>query len=245
MSDTEAWQVPDNPDPHTILCEAVADARSGKYSRALEKQLWFHEHALEHCPSMYGVRLSFALSYWSELAAKYQPAKDALLKARDNAEAYLLHDGDVHKNWHDFVSLNERLGNNDRTVEQFRTVAMQDKSIASRVYSLAEPMLVAAGRFDICNAFLDPTERLDHQISYLQFRVSKDYFSTDKELEMADRAREEFRHNVATLIAILTINGRSEEANTVAAGAQTAFPDLPLAQSLQDALAGRVPHPQI
>ncbi len=50
----------------------------GKYKEALKRNIWFHNHALEHRPSMYGVRLSFALSYWKSLGEIYPPAQKAL-----------------------------------------------------------------------------------------------------------------------------------------------------------------------
>jgi len=51
-------------DTHTLV-------KQGKYAEALERMIWFHNHALEHELGMYGVRLSFALSEWKELGDVY------------------------------------------------------------------------------------------------------------------------------------------------------------------------------
>ena len=48
----------------------------GRHQEALERYVWFHDNALDHAPSMYGVRLSFALSDWENLGKVFhQPNK--------------------------------------------------------------------------------------------------------------------------------------------------------------------------
>src|SRR5690349_21544262 len=79
----EGWTPPADPDPQQILNEARDDARAKHYEEALEKYVWFHEHALEYRPSMSGVRLSFALSDWVKLGESYPPALVKLREIRD------------------------------------------------------------------------------------------------------------------------------------------------------------------
>lgn len=62
------------------------DTMAGHYEAALAKHIWFYNEALKINPNMYGVRLSFALSYWKQLADVYPPAKVKLIEARDEAE---------------------------------------------------------------------------------------------------------------------------------------------------------------
>src|SRR4051812_29867743 len=49
----------------------------GRFEEALSQFIWFHEHSLEEDRAYLGVRLSFALSYWMELAERYPPARAA------------------------------------------------------------------------------------------------------------------------------------------------------------------------
>ncbi len=65
-------------------------ARDGRYAEALSEYIWFHNHALEEMPSLRGVRRSFALGYWLELAAAYPPARAALKGVRDEKTKRLL-----------------------------------------------------------------------------------------------------------------------------------------------------------
>src|SRR4051794_4253621 len=72
------WTPSDTPDPSDVLDSAVDDTRSGSHADALAKFLWFHHNALRHDQAFGGVRLSFALSYWLELAGAYPPARPLL-----------------------------------------------------------------------------------------------------------------------------------------------------------------------
>jgi hypothetical protein len=77
------WAPPANPDPDKILNGAQDDAQAGRYADALAKHVWFHENALKYQPALYGVRLSFALSYWAQLGDAYPPALEKLKSIRD------------------------------------------------------------------------------------------------------------------------------------------------------------------
>jgi hypothetical protein len=77
-------------DPSERLNSARKAARDGRYEDALNEYVWFHDYALEFNPDYCGVRLSFALTYWAELAMVYPKARSVLREIRDrNAEAIL------------------------------------------------------------------------------------------------------------------------------------------------------------
>lgn len=58
-------------------------ARDGRYEEALREHIWFHDHALAKQPSLYGVRLSYALADWVDFGKVYPPALAALQAVRD------------------------------------------------------------------------------------------------------------------------------------------------------------------
>ena len=74
---SDTWEPPSSPDPRDILGEARDDREHGRYELALEKHVWFHENALTFRPSLAGVRLSYALDDWLQLAARYPPALES------------------------------------------------------------------------------------------------------------------------------------------------------------------------
>jgi hypothetical protein len=69
--------------PQIRLQNAFTAAGEGRHEEALREYIWFHDHALELEPALYGVRLSFALAYWVELAQDYPAARTALEGIRD------------------------------------------------------------------------------------------------------------------------------------------------------------------
>src|SRR5262245_61557891 len=96
-------------DPRQVLTEARELARAGRHEEALSRHLWFHDHALEHRPSLYGVRLSFALSDWVELGEAYPPARQALAAVRDRAAEAVRAGDRARELFHDVAAINRCL----------------------------------------------------------------------------------------------------------------------------------------
>ena len=114
----ETWTPPENPYPSDILSSARADKQHGRFERALAKHIWYHDNALKHQRSQYGVRLSFALGDWLELAQLYPPAKAAFLHTRDKTETAFREHPDPNL-FHDLSSMNRYLKEDNRTVDLF------------------------------------------------------------------------------------------------------------------------------
>jgi hypothetical protein len=134
-------------DPSARLQRGQEAAAAGRYEDALRDYIWFHEHALEHEPSLYGVRLSFALWYWIELANEYPEARIALKRVRDEKTARLLN-GDTNRDlFHDVESINDRLENEEATYELFATLEKAKPDFAAVCADLAMPAIVKAEDF--------------------------------------------------------------------------------------------------
>lgn len=97
-------------DPRARLSAGQLAAREGRYEEALREYVWFHDHALDHEQSLYGVRLSFALSYWMDLAKEYPEARKKLEDIRDRKTATLAAGGGDRALFHDVRSINWALG---------------------------------------------------------------------------------------------------------------------------------------
>ncbi|MDZ4404111.1 hypothetical protein [Prosthecobacter sp.] len=125
----------DEPTPNlaeAAYADAKRFAKEGAFAEALERHEWFHEHALAYQPSYYGVRLSFALSSWRELGTKYPPALEALKRIRDRDTARV-HAGDASDEvFHDVVSINHALGDDDATMSLFKRIERQQPDVAKR-----------------------------------------------------------------------------------------------------------------
>jgi hypothetical protein len=87
------------------LADTQEMVRQGKHQEALDRFIWFHEHALENDPAMYGVRLSFALSYWKALGDVFEPANAAMVDLRDRTTKKVSDKGGTVAQFHDVVAL--------------------------------------------------------------------------------------------------------------------------------------------
>jgi hypothetical protein len=143
------------------LHEARIAAREGRYEDALAGYIWFHKNALEDEPSLYGVRLSFALGYWADLGEEYPPAREALLAMRDQSASKLVRGVDDRDLFHDVVRINENLKQIEATTELFLKILERSPEFAANCSRLAMPSLVVAGHYDLARQYLaDPGNAL-------------------------------------------------------------------------------------
>jgi hypothetical protein len=145
-------------DPRERLTAGQVAAREGRHEDALREYVWFHDHALEHRESLYGVRLSFALSYWMELAEAYPPARQKLEEIRNNKAAALLTGKGNRELFNDVASINESLGDERKTYELFRQMIDRVPLLAPVCAGLALEAIVKAGDFMLAAQYADPPE---------------------------------------------------------------------------------------
>lgn len=237
MTDS-TWTPPENPDPSEILNSARIDARRGRYEQALSKHIWLHDNAFKYQRSQYGVRLSFALSYWIELARVYPPAKVAFLLTRDDTENAFRENHDFHL-FHDLSSMNRDLDEENRTVELFLEAADKDQELGQRLYHLAEPYLISAGLYRECGPFLEFEHRLEMAKGgyQIELQVEERYRSVPSQRH----ARIHYVNQVATLVALLVLNERETDARTACETALEVIDDDDFRAILDAAMTGQFP----
>ncbi len=206
----------EQPKPYEILQEAASLAKEGQYEQALQRHLWYHHHALEFQPSQAGVRLSFALMQWMELARRYPKAKDALLEIRDQGTRVFSGGSGSFSNFVETSFINKALGEDYATVALFKTIQQHDPKLARRCYQLVADQLVETGEYALSASFIPETQQRFDQI-YSQrekkWKAARDPKSAPDLLRKeADRV---FIKEIRTFIEILVGTGRREEANDV------------------------------
>jgi hypothetical protein len=245
VQDEVGWQPPDNPNPQAILQEAHADTRAGEFKVALAKHLWYHQNALRIQPAQSGVRLSFALNYWKELADAYPPAMAKLVEARDAAAAAVVANQDARQSFplfQEFAAINRTLNEEVRTRELFSTLHNEQPEVAKRVYLLAEPALVRGKEYQLCSYYLEPDAMLRRMA--MAFEASKKLAKSPKfGGKQFDFGKQRFTSNVATLVALLAVNMRTAEAEKTAAAAKEQWNDQSFHAAIDEALKGKVPDP--
>ncbi len=236
------WSPPPHPDPRWILREAEADTAAHRNRRALAKHLWFYENALRYEPSLRGVRLSYALESWKQLATAYPPAMVALVRARDNALACFMAGRDASERFQEFAEINRVLGEESRTRDAFLAVDRTDPALARVAFDRALPALIRARDYALCMKYFQVDHALNSAIRDYE-RHQHDAPGGPRAEEAADFYRRQFTNRVATLVALLVVNGRAVEAGDIARRAKCERADLAFSAAVDEALRGVVPAP--
>jgi hypothetical protein len=144
-------------DMQKYLNDAQMMARQGMYQEALDRFLWFHDHALEHNQAMYAVRLSFALAYWKQLGDVYPPALAALEKVRADKTAFMEEGKGNFNLFQDVAAINRTLGDEIRTVDLFRKLDQEQSDLAKQCWDSAKKAIIKAKAYDLANKYIgDP-----------------------------------------------------------------------------------------
>jgi hypothetical protein len=141
-------------DMQKYLATTQEMARQGKYKEALERHIWFHDHALEQQPSIYGVRLSFALGYWQELGDKYPPAKKAFIETRDRKTRRIMNGTGDAALFSDVAAFNETLQEEKKTLALFEFLDKENPALAKRCWHEVKNSVISSRRFDLARRYL-------------------------------------------------------------------------------------------
>ncbi len=235
------WKPPAEPDPSQILDEARDDASAGRHEVALEKHLWFHRHALGLEPSLYGVRLSFALSFWHELGKVYPPALAKLKEAGEAATAAVKAGRSAREAFHDAASIHKQLGEEEKTAALFVWLDQNEPDVAKRVFGLARPALVKDENYKLCGKYLRPVEDFERaRASYLQNLKMAEQGLGDRIRQFGEKS---FETDISMLVALLAVNDRADEAADIAGKALEVRDNPEFRKRLDSSREGLVPEP--
>jgi hypothetical protein len=195
---------------------------------------------LEHEPTQYGVRLSFAFGHWHELAAKYPAAMAELRNLRDRATQNAVDRIDVHDSFEDAKSLNRVLGDARATRDLFIQLHDTDRNHAQTVYHIARPVLVSFGEYDVCSAYHDADTAIDRVIELYQLH-RKESVADLARSRLRDHAENSLRNESATVIALLVAAHRMDDAQTLADRIITDWNDESVRDIVHHALRGDFP----
>jgi hypothetical protein len=146
-------------DMQKYLADTQEMVRQGKHQEALDRFIWFHEHALEHDPAMAGVRLSFALSSWKALGHVFPPANIALVELRDRTTKQVSGKGGNVLQFLDVAALNETFGEDSKTVDLFQTLGQIKPDLAKQCWIVAKDVVIKAKRFDLARKYIGNPEQ--------------------------------------------------------------------------------------
>ncbi len=236
------WTPPEKPDPKQVLQQAQADTAARRYKDALAKHVWYHQNALTYEPSLKGVRLSYALSDWGKLGERYPPALKKLKSIRDeNTEEIRDGKGSLEL-FHDISQINRTLKEDVKTKDLFIWLDSNRPDLAKDVYDFAQPALIKAKEYRVCGGYIiDPDKSYERILQHYQMmKQSADALGNKQVTEIANKL---FANGTATLVALLVINDRKEDADRIATQAANEWNDHQFLKQLKEARKGKVPAP--
>ncbi len=254
----------EKPDPQKILEEAKSLMAKTKYAEALQRFVWYHNHALEFDPALSGVRLSFALSDWVELGRRYPKARQALIEIRDAKVREFAEGRGYAALFSEVASLNSRLQADEATYALFNTIREKDPPLAGQCYFYVEGMLVAKGEYQWCFDHMgDPqfrfesirrgyemkianqgrmaetqqrTKQMIAEMNQKRGRTNVPTFSPpDSSAMLKKSAEDRFAGSVRQLIEILVGAGHKDKAEDIRDQALALFDDARLQSAVSDA----------
>lgn len=231
------WVPPSTPNPRTILSEAQLDAKAKRYQLALEKHLWIYEKSTGVEPAFIGVRLSFALAAWNELGNEYPPAMKKLLEKRDEALQLLNEGRDPQRSFMDLAGINRVLKQVPKTVAAFEQLDKNSPRIAKDIYALAQPALIANKKYELCGRYLDGIKDFEKLLD--SFRMIKTLKGIGD--DAVARFENDFFKGVSTIVFVLAVNDRGEEALEIVRKAKEVSANESFHLMLDDSLAGKLP----
>ena len=100
-----------------------------------------------------------------------------------------------------------------RTARVFADLDKEDAPAAKRVFDIAQPALVRAKEYELCAKYLSPEADWLAAAQFFQFsRQEKGRFGP----EHKDFMERSFTNKVGTLLGLLVLNGRRQEAERIA-----------------------------
>ena len=192
---------------------AARAAAEGLPDEALELHRRYFT-ASRDVPALYGVRLSFALTEWGELAASYPPAREALVATRQEAVDRLT--GPVEQPatqrldtpgdaFAEVAALSDVLGEPGFAVDLFARLDEQAPDTAADCAIAAHRLLMRAGRYDLARRHLtDPLGKVGRLADVLQMRLARNPGLLSEAVRESRRG-EAVRDYVAGVQEVLTL----------------------------------------
>ena len=225
------------PDLQKIRDEVKTLMKQGHYEEALQRQIWYFNHALEY-GEVDPVRLSFGITDWDELGQHYPKAKEALVEIRDRDTQKLIEGSGNSDLFSEVDAINSLLDQDDATYILFKSLDMKNPALAQPCYFYAENLLVQKGEYQLCWKYMG---RPQFRFSLIQDEWESDRdaqkraASTRETIALQMEANNRFVGQTCRLIEILVGTGQKTAAEKIRDEAVAALNDPCLLSAVRDA----------
>lgn len=167
---------------------------------------------------MRGVRRSFALGYWLELAGAYPPARAALKGIRDEKTKRLLEGTEDWELFNDVLAINQTLSNDEASYDLFCAINSANPDFAARCARVAMPVMVKAHAYKFARSFItDPELAIESHASRLKegIEIARDKPTPKRQADIIDAEVRIFAEDVSMLAEIVCWAGEPERADAM------------------------------
>ncbi len=205
-----------------------------RYQEALERFVWFDEHALEHDPGMSSVRLSFALSYWKNLGDAYPPAKQAMVDMRDRKTRQLQKGRGDAALFSDVAALNRTLNENATTVQLFREIDKTNAALAAQCWPWARQTVFLEKQYDLAKKYLkSPLKEYELAKAQYDWEIAHNRVEPIGGPQLKEWRTNHFVEECLQLIELATFLGDKEAAQEIRKRAASVVDDPRLRETPQ------------
>jgi hypothetical protein len=198
-------------DPSEVLDEARKLKEVGLFEAALEKHLWVHHESLRVCSAFRGVRLSFALGYWKDLANEYPPALNAMREIRDRNLEAIRSGNALGQCYLDAVALNRELEDHNLNAELFEALVAFDKAKAEKLFPFVFDSLVCSKAWRTAREFIpNPVLKAEELVASLEEHLTRFPYTSELGPAVRSGAVGSFWRNLKMLMEVLVGNGETE-----------------------------------
>ena len=162
-------------DPNAVLTAAEAATRNGDYTTALRGFLWFHRNALQYVPEIDAVRLSFALSSWSDLCDRFPPASQSYDKILERNVKRVLKGGEGWEVFQEVAAMQRYRKRQDETLDLFGEIEQRDAQLAGSYFGVVRELVLTRRQYDRYLRYVDPMKDLDGRIN--RFEHMREHFA--------------------------------------------------------------------
>jgi len=191
-----------------ILDKAREAFKLGDYAKSLKNYENFFEQTFK--TSYYGVRLSYCLSEWKELADIYPDAMRSLQNKRDKA-LQLLNKTKEPEQFHDYKAICQVLASPEEPLKEFLRLHTKDRALSTKIVRFILDKLIENKEWKICLEYLDnPLKKYEFNFDNFD-AIFKKYVhddSTDDDKEIFSHSLNWYIKEVANILLVLKHNNQ-------------------------------------
>lgn len=164
-----------NENPSDVIKAARIAFEAKDYLTALEKYKWFFENSIKINKAYIGVRLSYCIDEWANLAKVYPTAMDSLVEQKNVALRNFNKTSDT-SSFKDYATICEYLNCSEEAVLLFKDAHSANRELSKKLFRSVYEPIAQNKEWEICREYLGNGQKkyegvielFDHVIEFVK-----------------------------------------------------------------------------